>query len=369
MARRARPHLLLSLITLIALASVAAGPPAAAAERASRWKLVPFSGFGTFTAVSGLTNSDLWVVGYLYDQRTGRDLPVAQHWDGSKFTKVSVPAGSPGYNHLEGVAMVAANDVWAVGYSTPRYYSYIFNPLIEHWDGSAWKVVPSPYQGLGELTAITAISSTDIWAVGLRWTNPEGTLILHWNGSEWSTLSDGHSADSSTLRGVAAVSADAVYMGGSAFGGNGDTITFAERWNGSTFVSEPTVNDSEYNVFNALAADPSGAVWGVGWKSPDLGYFAFTERYDGSAWKIEPTPDFGPPNSNLYGVTMPSATQAWAVGYQSGHGIGPVIIRWDGTRWLVDPNPATTCCTLYGIAQAGNALWAVGDNLIMRRGL
>ena len=69
------------------------------------------------------------------------------------------------------------------------------------------------------------------------------------------------------------------------------------------------VHDSEYDAFNAMAADPSGAVFGVGWKSPSLGYFAFTERYDGSAWKIEPTPDFGPPNSNLYGVVMTSATR------------------------------------------------------------
>jgi hypothetical protein len=342
--------------------------PAYGAPAATRWRMVPTAGFGTFTAVSGLAANDAWVVGYLYDQPTGRDLPVSRHWDGSRFTDVKVPAASPGYNHLEGVAMVAANDVWAVGYQTPRYYSYIFNPLIEHWDGSAWKVVPSPYQGLGELTAITAISPTDIWAVGLRWTNPEGTLILHWDGTKWSTLSDGHSVDSSTLRGVAAVSADSVYMGGSAFA-DGNTVTFVERWNGSTFVEEPTVNDSEYDAFSAMAADPSGAVWAVGWKSPDLGYFAFTERYDGAAWKIEPTPDFGPPNSNLYGVVMTSPTRAWAVGYQSGHGIGPVIIAWNGTSWRVDPNPAQTCCTLYAVGKVGSTLWAVGDNMIMRRGI
>src|SRR5881396_412316 len=102
MTRRARIHplpLVLSLITVIALAGAAVAPSAAAAERATRWKLIPFSGFGTFTGVSGSTNSDLWVVGYAYDQRTGRDLPVAQHWDGSRFSNVGVPAGSPGYNH------------------------------------------------------------------------------------------------------------------------------------------------------------------------------------------------------------------------------------------------------------------------------
>jgi hypothetical protein len=176
MARPSRIYLLplfLSLTTLTALASAAVSPSAAAAERASRWKLISSPHSGTFRGVAGLGTNDLWVVGYSYDQRTGRDLPVAQHWDGSRFTNVPVPAGSPGYNHLEGVAMLGSNDVWAVGYKTPRYYTTSFSALIEHWDGAAWKVVPSPYQGAGELTAVTAVSATDVWAVGLRWTNPE----------------------------------------------------------------------------------------------------------------------------------------------------------------------------------------------------
>jgi hypothetical protein len=353
---------------VVALAATVLASPAGAAPGASRWQVVPSAGYGNFTAVSGLASNDVWVVGYLYSQFTGRDLPVARHWDGSRFTDVNVPAGSPGYNHLEGVAMVSANDVWAVGYTTPRYYSYIFNPLLEHWDGSAWKVVPSPYQGLGELKAITAISPNDIWAVGQRWTNPEGTLILHYDGTAWTTLPDGHANDGATVTGVAPVSADAVYIGGSSFEG-GNTVPFTERWNGTTFVKEPTVGDTEYNAFNAMADDPSGAVWGVGWKSPDLGYFAFTERYDGSNWKIEPTPDFGTPNSNLYGVVMTSATRTWAVGYQSGHGFGPVVIVWNGTSWRVDPLPGGTLGTLYGIGRVGNVLWAVGDNVIMRRGI
>lgn len=166
-------------------------------------------------------------------------------------------------------------------------------------------------------------------------------------------MSDGHSSDNAILRGVAVTSPDAVWAGGSAVGQNGDRVTFVEKWDGSSWTVQPTVNDSPYNEFNAMAGDPSGAVWGVGWKSPDIGYFAFTERYDGSTWSIEPTPDFGPPNSNFYGATMTSPIQAWAVGYQSGHGLLPVIVRWDGTRWLVDPNPATTCCILYAIARAG----------------
>jgi hypothetical protein len=265
--------------------------------------------------------------------------------------------------------MTGSSDVWAVGYQTPRYYTTSFSPLIEHWDGTRWTVVPSPYQGAAELTAVAAVSASDVWAVGIRTTNPEGSLVLHYDGAQWSTVADGHPNDNTGLRGVAATSATSVLAGGSTTDPNGQRITFVERWDGTSWSVEPTLSEPEYNEFNAIAADPSGAAFGVGWMSPDLGYFAFTERYDGSAWAIEPTPDFGPPNSNLYGVVMTSSTQAWAVGYQSGHGVGPVIIKWNGARWSVDPDPSTTCCILYGIARAGNTLWAVGDNMIMRRGL
>jgi hypothetical protein len=369
-----RPRFLLhparfSWILILAFLASVMTVPAGATPQASRWKLVPGSGFGTYTGVAGLSTNDVWVVGYLYDQFSGRDLPKTLHWDGSRLTVVPAPAASPGYNHFNAVAMAGSSDVWAVGYKTPRYYTTAFTALIEHWDGSRWTVVPSPYQGAAELTAIAAVSPTDVWAVGIRTGIPQGSLVLHYDGTKWSTVADGHASDNTNLRGVAVTSANGVYVGGSTTGDNGDRVTFVERWNGTSWTVEPTLSEPEYNEFNAIAADPSGTVFGVGWMSPDLGYFAFTERYDGSTWTIEPTPEFGPPNSNLYGVVMTSPSQAWAVGYQSGHGVGPVIIKWDGAQWSVDPDPSTTCCILYGIGRAGNTLWAVGDNLIMRRGI
>src|SRR6185503_39650 len=116
----------MAIAVLAAVATVLASP-VSASPQAAKWTMVSTPGFGTYTAVAGLATNDLWVVGYLYDQPSGRDLPIARHFDGARFTDVKVPPGSVGYNHLEGVAMLAANDVWAVGYSTPRYYSYIFN--------------------------------------------------------------------------------------------------------------------------------------------------------------------------------------------------------------------------------------------------
>src|SRR5437764_621866 len=50
---------------------------------------------------------------------------------------VSSPNVGTSSNVLNGVAVVSANDVWAVGY-------YSGGTLIEHWDGTSWSVVPSP---------------------------------------------------------------------------------------------------------------------------------------------------------------------------------------------------------------------------------
>src|SRR5262249_57031618 len=47
-----------------------------------------------------------------------------------------------------GVDTVSADDSWAVGYAarvTPR--GAFHRALIEHWDGSTWRVVPAPHAG------------------------------------------------------------------------------------------------------------------------------------------------------------------------------------------------------------------------------
>src|SRR5262249_21911426 len=49
-------------------------------------------------------------------------------------------------------------------------------------DGT-WQIVPGPALGRqGGLTAITATSGTDIWALGA---NKDGELVAHWDGEAW----------------------------------------------------------------------------------------------------------------------------------------------------------------------------------------
>jgi hypothetical protein len=155
--------------------------------------------------------------------------------------------------------------------------------------------------------------------------------------------------------------ANDVWIGGSTTGNR----AFAEHWDGSSWTQAVTNEDVEYTEFNAVAVDASGAVWGAGWQSPGLGSFTFAARLDAGSWTTTRTPDM-PYNNTLYGVAT-MGSRAWVVGYGSDDGPAPLVERWSGGRWQVEPNPGPGISTLYAIARAGRTLWTVGDGLIMRR--
>ena len=60
--------------------------------------------------------------------------------------------------------------------------------LIEHWEGTAWTVVPSPSPGTDAsfLFGVRAATPTSIWAVGeVNNSGAVTALVLHWNGATW----------------------------------------------------------------------------------------------------------------------------------------------------------------------------------------
>ena len=92
------------------------------------------------TAVDALSSSDAWAVGYYSDSVNGPDKALALHWDGTQWSNVAAPSAGSRDNYLQSVTMIAANDVWAVG-----YFGSPFQTLIEHWNGSAWTMPNVPY--------------------------------------------------------------------------------------------------------------------------------------------------------------------------------------------------------------------------------
>src|SRR5688500_7471377 len=96
----------------------------------------------------------------------GSTVALMLHWDGTQWSRVILPDPGPGAE-LQAITAGSATDVWAVG----RYHEDLSQPrrtLTMHWDGVQWSIVPSPNNGQyhNGLNAITAISGSDVWAVG-----------------------------------------------------------------------------------------------------------------------------------------------------------------------------------------------------------
>lgn len=101
---------------------------------------------------------------------------------------VPSPSVSALPSSLGGVTATSANDAWAVGDHVDS--SDVDHTLIEHWNGTAWSIVPGAKTGnfFSFLTGVTALSTTNAWAVGYDIPSINQTLIEHWNGTNWSII-------------------------------------------------------------------------------------------------------------------------------------------------------------------------------------
>jgi hypothetical protein len=267
---------------------------------------------------------------------------LIEQWNGTTWKHVPSPAEDIG---LQGIAAVSASSAWAVsGYSNGETG---YSTLILGWNGKAWKRVPSPP---GNLYGVAATSAGNAWAVGMVGTPaaPDGkALIVRWNGAGWNTVpSPNPGPGGSRLYGVAAVSAGSAWAVGCNVCLDGpDGSTLIMRWNGAAWKTVPSPSPA-HSVLYSVAVTSANSAWAVGYTSTSRGGVALVLHWNGKVWKRVPCP-----GSVLYSVTATSAQNAWAVG-----GLG--IVHWNGTAWKHVPSPAGA---LSGVAatSARNA-WAVG---------
>src|SRR5215469_9919577 len=131
------------------------------------------------TAVGAASGTDAWVFG----QRAG-SAATGLHWNGRTWTVSRFPH----LTEMTQTAVFSARNAWAfgvrfnVGFTARKIYAVRYN-------GTKWQRVSLP----GEPTSLTALSATDMWAVGISaatFGNPQGIpryIAMHWNGHGWQT--------------------------------------------------------------------------------------------------------------------------------------------------------------------------------------
>jgi hypothetical protein len=321
---------------------------------------------GQLTSVSAVSADDVWAVGEHVVQKHARTL--VEHWDGTSWSVVPSPnlVGATSAI-LEGVDALSANNVWAVGEFIRSSGGY--RTLVEHWNGAAWRRVPSPNPsttGSGSLlTSVSAVSADEVWAVG--YDDPPGpeifhTLVMRWNGGSWSVVrSPVRPGVNRLLFGVSASSASSAWAVGITADRDSHRLkSLVEHWNGRRWNQAPIASPGEdsYRLLSVSLVAPGNA-WAVGHvDGRSGGAQILIEHLSGGTWHRVIPRGLGGPAGNLTSVSGDGPDDVWAVGFV---GSTSVLAHWDGRHWSLfhGANPSKT--TLSGVTTNGtSATWAVG---------
>lgn len=363
------PCVLLVVMTILQFGTGVAGAAALPNASCGQWNVAlspNVASNNVLNAVAAVSTTNVWAVGYSEGSNSIQE-PLIENWNGKTWKVIGNPSFASG-GVLNGVAVVSATDIWAVG---TEYKTHLPNGkgLTEHWDGTKWSVVGNPgHSGSGSVFyGVTVVSSTDVWAVGVYYANITKTKFYtfteQWNGTSWSIVNS-PAPKVSSFTGVSAVTSSDIWAVGYSGGGKPNVSTLTQHWNGSTWTIVGSPNVGTISRLNGVAAASTSDVWAVGESGGTGAQNALIENWNGTSWSISSNPG----NTNgtvLNGVTVLSASDVWAVGQTVSNGVTQTFTeQWNGAKWAVvsSPNVGSLNNQLNG---AGGVLgstyvWSVG---------
>ena len=288
----------------------------------TRWRIQPSpvpagAVSATLTGVSCSAPRTCTAVGE-YFSAGQRELALAERWSGGRWRLQQFPR-DPATAHgsqLSGVSCPAADNCFATGWYFTRSGSAAFTAT---WNGTRWQVrlVPGPARA-GHLIGISCASPSACVAVG-----DHGTVV--WNGTSWRYVAMAAPAGATgpALNGVSCTSAGACAAVGSYFSTVGGPLTLAETWNGTAWRVQPSPNPAtqgrnQLNTVSCTAPSACTAV-GVDAASDFAPPGAFAQTWDGTRWRLQPVPaPAGAVQTELFGVSCPVPGSCTAVGDTAG---------------------------------------------------
>jgi hypothetical protein len=360
---------------VLATATLALAAPAAAS---ASFTVVPSPnapvGESVLTSVRASSATDAWAVGSscCATNNFGR-AALTEHWNGSAWSVVPSLDTRLKDELLNAVIDISPSNAWAVG-ETKQSSFRTGGPLILHWNGASWQSVAPPSGTTGKLLAAAFSSPTDLWAVG---DDGHGhPLVLRSAGAAWSGVPVPQFGSSTHLRGVRAFSPTDVWVVGEET--TGDTAsTLILHWDGAAWTRVASPNPDPFsNVLHAVGGRGPHNIWAVGQRTRSKtstgvppGTRTLAMHWNGSAWTTVATPNVGDEDT-LRGVAANARGGMTAVGmFQNATtgGLRTLAERWNGTSWAVRPAPnvgaADNLLRAASPIPGSPDVWAVGSHL------
>jgi hypothetical protein len=281
---------------------------------------------------------------------SGVTATLAERWNGTKWALQTTrnPSASR-FNVLTSVSCATAIACTAVGNSV-----FHAAPLAERWNGTSWTITaaPSPANAaFSELGGVSCTSASACSAVGgfaagtdfAFYDGSQATFAEHSNGARWTlqTTPSPIGAAPSSLQAVSCNTGSACSAVGSFdTSGASHQQTLAERWNGTSWTIQRTPNPAgaKSNAFTGASCATAMACTAVGYSDSA----PLAEGWNGSTWVIKATPEpSGSVSSQLTGVSCTAATACTAVGSYTDSASAQLTLaeHWNGTSWVIQPTP------------------------------
>ena len=257
----------------------------------------------------------------------GDGTPLVTQWTGQGWSHIKVPV-TPGAVLIQfQAAATAGGRTWAVGaFRDERPEAGFVLDGRWHW---THPIDPGPEED--QFLGVAAAPDGTVWAVGKHRVGADyQPLIERWNASGWRVLPSPPVQGSSVLSGVAVAPDGSVYAVGWSVLTGGKTVPLVERMdNGAWSVQRAT----GAGLLSAVAIEPDGTPLAVGWRVAAAGDEIVTMRDTGATW--DPVPAATGDPGRLQAIAAGEATVA--VGLRTVDGIPqPLVVRLDGGWTPVD---------------------------------
>jgi streptogramin lyase len=293
--------------------------------------------------------------GFLGPQYAYGNSPLALHWDGTKWTKLTpiVPHQVDDFieSRFYDISCTSSTFCMALGSNLAQRKEGEegSSALVELWNGSEFTLAPAAvpsdiytdakgfrHWGLGE---ISCTSSTFCLATGSYTAKGEGggsvskQMTQVWNGTKWEIVAN--QAKAGAFYGVIDLACTSSTWCIAI--GTDEKFAYTSRWNGSKWSTQT----SFVGHFEGLTCVSSTSCMAVGAipKAAHEEFEGLAQKWDGSEW----TPTY--PGTGLFeDVSCLTASWCIAVGHTGGHvdnngyDLAPVLTasRWNGSSWTIE---------------------------------
>jgi hypothetical protein len=277
----------------------------------------------SLTGVSCWSTKGCIVVGHAVVGESRRQF--ADEWNGTSWSYTEIPA-APGTqantDEFTNVSCVSAKACTVVG--SAKVADKEIAPIAAHWNGKVWTsevaVLPEG-ANLALFDSVSCTSTTSCIAVGyhLKIGGKELQLSEEWNGSRWKVLPSPTGTERVWLYAVSCTSSTACTAVGTSYG----PTAVIERYDGKKWTVEATAGIAEEELVavscaSATVCTATGSTHGVLPSRP------IAERREGGAWTALPAAlPGGTKEGSLVGVSCPSTGTCVAAGYSEAELFGP----------------------------------------------